>query len=93
MRFDEEGRPCDQRPSKSLNLCTEGVSLESSFPVDPGEMLRITMALGDTLVTFKGKVIHVNRSDDQSYRFGISVRDIGKADRIALTRYIYYFKS
>lgn len=90
-RFDDQGKPCDQRPSRSINLCSEGVKLQSSFAVDSGEMLKITMALGDNLVTFRGKVIYVNRLKDQDFQFGISIKDIGKMDKIALTRYIYYF--
>ena len=38
-RFDDEGEPFDQRPSKSVNLSVEGVALESRYPVDPGEVL------------------------------------------------------
>jgi hypothetical protein len=90
-RFDDGGNPYDQRPSKSLNLTAEGVGLHSRFSVDVGEMLKITMALGDDLITFRGKVIYVNFSQGQGFQYGISIKDIDKMDRIALTRYIYYF--
>lgn len=92
-RFDDEGRPYDQRPSKSTNVSLEGVALRSKFPVDPGELLKITMALGEDLVTFRGKVTYVTSSRDKGYEFGVSIRDIDKMDRIALTRFVYYFKA
>jgi hypothetical protein len=91
-RFDDQGKPLSQRPSRSLDLSLSGVRLQSSFPVDLGEMLKITMALGDDLVTFKGKVVYVTHSEEQGFDFGLSIKDIGKMDKIALTRYIYYFK-
>nr|NIN00782.1 hypothetical protein [candidate division Zixibacteria bacterium] len=92
-RFDEGGIPYDQRPSKTLDLSLEGVKLQTSFPVHLGEMLKITMALGEDLVTFRGQVVHVKRSVDEGFNLGLSIKDIGKIDKIALTRYIYYFKS
>ncbi len=92
-RFDEDGIPYDQRPSKTLDLSLEGVKLQTSFPVDLGEMLKITMALGEDLVTFRGQVVHVKRSAEEGFNLGLSIKDIGKIDKIALTRYIYYFKS
>lgn len=67
------------------------MGLQSSSPVDPGEMLKITMALRDDLISFRGKVIYVNPAGDQGFQFGISIKDIGKMDKIALTRFIYYF--
>lgn len=90
-RFDDEGEPFDQRPSESVNLSFEGVALQSRFPVDPGEVLKVTMALGENLISFRGKVIYVNLAKDTGFQIGISIRDMQKMDKIALTRFIYYF--
>ena len=49
------------------------------------------MALGDDLISFRGKVIYVNPSEDQGFQFGTSIKDIAKMDKISLTRFIYYF--
>ena len=91
-RFDDDGNPYDQRPSRSVNLSLAGVALQSDFPVETGETLKISMALGDDQISFRGKVVHVTPTEDQAFRFGISIGDIGKMDKIALTRFIYYFK-
>ena len=90
-RFDDQGRPYDQRPCQTLDLSSEGLGLQSDFPVDSGETLRIAIALGDNLVSFNGRVAHVDCLPDRGFRFGIAIRDIGKMERIALTRFIYYF--
>lgn len=91
VQLDHEGAPHDQRPSRTVNLCLEGVGLQSDYPVEPGETVKVTMALGQGLITFRGKVIYVNPSETQGFRFGVSIRDMDKMDKIALTRYIYYF--
>lgn len=66
--------------------------MQSSLPVDSGEILKITMALGDDSVSFRGKVVYVTRSEERDFQFGISIKDIAKEDKIALRRFIYYFK-
>ncbi len=91
-RFDDRGMPYDQRPSRSVDLSLEGVKIRSSFPVELGEVLKITMALGSSLVTFRGEVVHVTHAEGQAFDFGLSIREIAKMDRITLTRFIYYFK-
>lgn len=87
-RYDKKGRAWDQKISRLLNVSLGGVRLQSSFPVDPGEMLDITMALGDNLVSFKGKVIHVTPSEDEGFELGISIEEIEDRDRVALIRFL-----
>ena len=87
-RFDNQGRAYDQKISRSMNVSQGGVRLQTSFLVDSGEVLDITMALGENLVTFKGKVIYVKPSEDQGFELGISIEDIENQDRTALTRFI-----
>jgi hypothetical protein len=91
-RFDNQGRACDQKISRSMNVSLGGVRLHSSFSVDFGEVLDITMALGENLVTFKGKVVYTTGSEDRGFEMGISIEDIENQDKIALTRFFYYFK-
>jgi hypothetical protein len=91
-RFDNQGRECDQKISRSMDVSLGGVRLQSSFLVDSGEVLDITMALGENLVTFKGKVVYVAPSKDQGLELGISIEDIEVQDRVALTRFIDDFK-
>jgi integration host factor subunit beta len=91
-RFDNQGMACDQKTSRSMNVSQGGVRLQSNFPVDSGEILDVTMALGEDLIAFKGKVVYVTSSEDQGYEFGISIEDIENQDRVTLTRFIYYSK-
>jgi len=87
-RFDNQGRACDQKMSRSMDMSQGGVRLQSSFSVDSGEVLDISMALKEDLVSFKGKVVYVTSSEKEDYEFGICIEDIGDEDRIALTRFL-----
>ena len=89
-RFDNKGRPCDQKICRSMNVSQRGVRLQSSFPVDSGEVLDVTIALGGNLVAFKGKVVYVTSSEEKGFEFGISIEDIDDQERVALTRFIYH---
>lgn len=91
-RFDNLGRRCDQRISHSINVSLGGARFQSNFPVNPGEILDITMALADKLVTLKAKVVYVTASEDRGFEFGVSFIDSEHQDRITLKRFIYHFK-
>ncbi len=85
-RFDNQGRPFDTRPSRSMNVSLGGVRLQSDFPVNPREVLDIAIALEDSVVSYKGEVIYVLPSHGQGFQLGISIKEIENEDRIALTR-------
>lgn len=91
-RYDTQGRAYDQKMGRSMDVSRGGVKLQSSYPVDSGEVLDISMALRENLVNFKGKVVYVTGSEDHGFESGISINDIEDQDKIALTRFIYYFK-
>jgi len=91
-RYDDQGRAYDRKMSRSMNVSLGGVKLQSSYPLDSGEVLNISMALRENLINFKGKVVYVTGSEDQGFELGISIEDIANQDKIALTRFIYYFK-
>lgn len=86
-RFDDQGRECDQKPSRSVNVGPGGVRLRSSFPVNPSEVLDVTVALEDTLISFMGRAVYVTRFEDHTYEFGISIKEIEDRDRIRLSRF------
>jgi hypothetical protein len=46
------------------------------------------MALGEKLVNFRGKVVHVTRSKEQGFELGISIEEMGNEARVALNRFV-----
>lgn len=85
-RLDQEGRPFDQKPSRSIDVSLGGMRLQSIFPVQPREMLDIAVALGNSLINYKGEVVYVIHDQDQGFEMGISIREINKGDRLTLNR-------
>ena len=86
-RYDNWGNPCDQRIAKVVQVSLKGVRLQSSFRGEPGEMLDVTLALGDNLVSFKGRAIHARLSEEQGFELGISIEDIEDEQRATLIRF------
>jgi hypothetical protein len=82
-RLDKGKRPFDEKPSRSLNLSLGGLRLQSVFPVNPKEVLDIDMALEHSLASYRGEVVYVIRSDDESFEFGIAIKEIQNGDRMA----------
>jgi len=91
-RFDNVGRQRDQRISHSINVSLGGARFHSNFPVNTGEVLDITLALKDNLVTFKAEVIYVTPFEGQGFAFGVSFIDSKPQDRINLNQFIYHFQ-
>ena len=91
-RVDKQGEPRDQKPARSLNISVGGMRVETSFHVRRNELLEISVALADNLVTFMGRVIHVSLSKNQEYELGISIEDIENEQRIALNRLVHHLR-
>jgi len=87
-RYDKWGSPCDQKIAKVTDVSLRGVSLQSSFRVEPGEILDVTLALGDKLVSFTGKAVHARLSEEHGFDLGVSVEDIEDEQRATLTRFL-----
>jgi hypothetical protein len=87
-QFDENGRPYGERPIKSVDVSVGGVKLKSSFPADSGGEVDVTLALGNEVVAFRGRVVHVSPSEDRGFEMGISIEGIGNEDRAALTKFV-----
>ncbi|NIO03132.1 MAG: hypothetical protein GTN74_00565 [Proteobacteria bacterium] len=86
---DNYGTPCEQRISRFMNLSLTGPLLQSKYPVESGEILDITPALGDNLIIFRGKVIHVTPAENEGFDLGISDKDINDPEIAALIRFMF----
>jgi hypothetical protein len=84
--FSKNGPVSEQTPSRSRNVGLGGVKKSSS--VTSGEMLEFSMRLGASPITFRGKVLYVNQSNDQGYELGISIEEMNNEDRVAWTKFV-----
>jgi hypothetical protein len=90
-RHNTLGEPCEQVIARLTDVSLGGVRLQSCFSVQPGEMLDITLVLGNNLVNFRGKATHMTPSHEGSFDLGISIEDIEDKQRIALIRLLSQF--
>ena len=87
-RYDRWGNPCDQKIVKVADVNLEGVRLQSSFRLEPQDILDVTLALGENLISFRGKVIHSRLSKEHDYELGVSIEDIDDEQRATLIRFL-----
>jgi hypothetical protein len=85
-RYDTLSQPGEQVIARLTEVGLGGVRIESGSPAQPGEMLDVTLAFGNNLVSFKGKAIHMTPSRDEGFDLGISIEDIEDQQRVALIR-------
>jgi hypothetical protein len=85
--FDERRNPCDSRIVKVTEVSLIGVRLQSSSPIESGEILDITLALEDNLVSFRGKLIHATPFGEDAFHLGISIDCIEDEQRVTLIRF------
>jgi len=71
-----------------MNVSPGGVRVESSFPTWVSEVLELSIAFRDKLITFMGKVTNVTFSPNEDFEIGVSVEKIHRKDRMILTRFI-----
>ena len=71
-----------------MNVGLDGVKLKKSSSATSREVVEVRMRLGASPITFRGKVLYVNQSNDQGYELGISIEEMGDEDRIAWTKFV-----
>ena len=54
----------------------------------PGEVLDVTLTLGDNLGSFKAKAIHARLSEEHSFEAGLSIEHIEDDQRKMLIRFL-----
>jgi len=84
-RFDED---VDLATGRTLDISPGGMRLELYQPLPLRTILSLTLALGDTLVDVRGKVVYLKEIDDERCAMGIQFVDMDQADRQQLEDYV-----
>ena len=78
-------RNYQRREGRSLDVSLDGIKIETDAEVLPNETLDITLAIGESLVKVKGKVVYVEQLPQGRYHVGIAFRDLSPVAQEALT--------
>lgn len=87
-RFDEKGFDADLATGRTLDISSGGLRLELHHPLPLRTVLSLTLALDDTLVEVRGKVVYLEEIDDERCAMGIQFIDMDGADRQELEDFL-----
>ncbi len=73
--------------ARTLNLSASGLLLETGQFLDPGQTLRITLGLGNTLIPLTGRVVHSQPLNDELCASGIQYVEFDPVEQEILQRY------
>lgn len=76
IRFDEEGRQCEEEKVKAVDLSPEGLRIQAYSPIPASEVLDLTVAIREKLFNARGKVIRCEPSDDGKFNVGIAFLEV-----------------
>ncbi len=70
--LDEKGRSIHQGMGRTLNISEKGILLETSFPIDPGYIVVLTIGLDNETIDIKSKVSHQRQFENGRYGTGLT---------------------
>jgi hypothetical protein len=87
-RFDEQGSCADLATGRTANLSREGIRLELSHPLPLRSVVHASIALGNDLVSFTGRVIYLEELDGQRTAVGIAFAEVSPETRMVIDRHL-----
>lgn len=72
--------------ARTLNLNEDGLLLETTRPLEPGQDLLLTVGLKEELIQFNGYVVHCAPAGEGRYRSGVAFAEVAEHDRRVLQR-------
>lgn len=76
---------------RTLNVSEAGVLLETYFPIEPDQILDLTIALGDDILEIKGQVIYSRKESTGKYQNGVKFTGYDKTTISALASFVKGF--
>jgi hypothetical protein len=88
---DKDGDILYEGMGRTLNVSEGGILLETNFFISPGNSLTLSVALEDTLVNMRGKVIHCHEGEEKAFHTGLEFQDMDQESRVLLHSFIKMF--
>ncbi len=87
-RFDEKGLRADLATGRTLDISYGGLRLELYHPLPLRSIIGMTLALGEGLVQVQGKVVYLERIEDDRCAMGIQFTDVTPKSRRLLDNHV-----
>ncbi len=89
---DEDGQTVGEGMGRTLNVSTGGLLLETTFCIEPGRTVQLTLALEDRLLDFRGTVVYSSTTDENLCQNGVRFLEMDADARSFLAEFIADFK-
>lgn len=90
---DEKGEIITRAMGRTLNISEKGILLETHIPLEPSQILYITIGLEEDLVDVKGQVKHAEERGDAIFSSGIEFLEIDTDGSRVIQNYLEAFKA
>ncbi len=87
-RFDERGFRADMAHGRTLDLSYGGLRLELNHPLPLRSVVALTLALGESLVQVRGKVVYLQQVEGNRCAMGIQFTEVAPRSRRMLDAYV-----
>lgn len=85
--IDGDGNPGSYSMGRTLDVCIDGLRLETTTPLHTDTKLRLTVGFQDQLIDVEGKTTHTSPYNDR-YIAGVSFSRVSKNGRRFLSKYL-----
>lgn len=83
----DDGETVGRGLARTLNISETGLLLETGQPFDPGQSLRITLALANELVQVIGQVVYSQPASDDLCTAGVHFIEFNQTEQQHFLRY------
>jgi len=90
--IDDKGEIVTRAMGRTLNISEKGILLETHIPLEPAQVLLITIGLEEDLVDIKGQVKHAEKRDEATFGSGIEFLEIDDEGSRVIQNYLEAFK-
>lgn len=88
-----QGEVLNQGMGRTLDVSEVGLKLETHLPLQPNELLKVSIGLDDEVVDLTGRIVHVTETADEVFHAGVEFVDLDGDDKRILKRYLEAFKA
>ena len=89
--LSKSGEPLHRAMARTLNVSEKGILLETHLPFDKGQELLLTIGLKNNLFEFKGRIVHIEKREEDVFGYGIEFVDMCDEGMAVLTEFLTAF--
>lgn len=86
--IDGDGNPGAYSMGRTLDVCLDGLRLETTTPLHTDTRIRLTVGFEDQLIDVEGRTTHTSPQSDDRFISGVSFSRVSKNGRKLLIKYL-----